>query len=111
MKDVTDDFRNGTGIFEQKGKKKTESALKRLLAEFVGERVELDTNGAGYLWGVDEVGNIQMIGDVRGWGAVQKLFTGKDGKVDFNKAEEFYEYLGKFIAEAITEKLQREKVC
>ena len=49
-----------------------------------------------------------MIGEVRGWGAIQNLSKDAGGKVDLKAAEELQDEMGKFIAEAITEKLNSE---
>jgi hypothetical protein len=54
-----------------------------------------------YLWSKQSNGN-QMIGEVRGWGALQHEFETE------NEAEEFQDMVGKFIAEAINEKIKRE---
>ena len=50
-----------------------------------------------------------MIADLRGWGAIQNLFKLKGGAIDFEKAEKFQDDLGQWIADAINEKLEREK--
>lgn len=60
-----------------------------------------------YIWCRSKSEGDQMIGEVRGWGAIQNLFRTKNG-IDFQKAEQFQDELGKFIAEAIQEKLDRE---
>jgi len=75
------------------------------LKDFIGTKVTYDEFGGTYLWGVDKDGGNQMIGEVRGYGAIQNLFKNKKGEVDFDKANDFQDRLGKFIAEAITEKL------
>jgi hypothetical protein len=50
-----------------------------------------------------------MIGEVRGWGAIQNLFKNKDGSIDFKKAEDFQDSLGVWIADAIQQKLEKER--
>lgn len=88
----------------------------KLIRVFIGDRVYYDEYGGGYIWGVKgNAEDIQMIaqtdgpedGDhvlsIRGWGAIQHLF--KDPK----DAEKFQDHLGIWIAEAINEKLEREK--
>lgn len=52
-------------------------------------------------------GQIQVIADVRAWGAIQNIFIDKKGFVDMRKAEAFQDQLGQFIAEAIQEKLDK----
>lgn len=51
-------------------------------------------------------GNIQLICDIRGWGAIQNLFADKSGKIDFDAAYKFQDELGEYIAAAINEKLK-----
>jgi hypothetical protein len=89
---------------------------KEELKKFIG-RAKYDEFGGGYIWGNSKEGNqmIAQINDfpdntyevvnevlsIRGWGAIQHMFpTIKD-------ASEFQDELGKFIEEAINEKLER----
>ena len=56
-----------------------------------------------YLWSKQDVdGGSQMIGEVRGWGALQNKFKTEE------EAATFQDEVGKFIAEAINEKVQRD---
>ena len=56
-----------------------------------------------YLWSKqDDDGGSQMIGEVRGWGALQHEFDTED------EAAKFQDEVGKFIAEAINEKIKRD---
>jgi hypothetical protein len=43
--------------------------------------------------------------DIRGWGEIQNLFN-----LDQKKAAEFQDEVGKFVAEAINEKLTKQKL-
>jgi hypothetical protein len=55
-----------------------------------------------YLWSKQSSdGGSQMIGEVRGWGALQNEFN------TMEEASKFQDEVGKFIAEAINEKIQR----
>jgi hypothetical protein len=55
-----------------------------------------------YLWSKQSSdGGSQMIGEVRGWGALQNEFN------TMEEASKFQDEVGKFIAEAINEKVQR----
>jgi hypothetical protein len=54
-----------------------------------------------YLWAKHSDGN-QLIGEVRGWGALQQEFKTE------KEAEAFQDEVGKFIADAINEKIQRD---
>jgi len=78
-------------------KNKKEPTIK----DFIGT-AKFDENGGGYIWGVDKQDGHQMIAEVRGWGAIQNLFPD-----DQTKAELFQDELGKFIADAINEKLKK----
>jgi hypothetical protein len=92
------------------------------IKKFIGSSVKYDSWGGGYIWGVyTENKGEQMLAQVvdvdeppyegrepetpivsiRGWGAIQNLFNSVD------EQEEFQDELGKFIAEAINEKLQK----
>jgi hypothetical protein len=53
-----------------------------------------------HLWSESD-GN-QLIGQVRGWGALQHEFETE------NEAEEFQDAVGQFIADAINEKVKRD---
>jgi hypothetical protein len=56
-----------------------------------------------YLWSrQDEDGGSQMIGEIRGWGALQNEFKTEE------EASAFQDEVGKFIAAAINEKVQRD---
>lgn len=86
------------------------------IKEFIGV-AEYDEWGGGYIWGGSKK-HSQMIAQInefpdrphkvvnevlsiRGWGAIQQMFP------TIEIAEEFQDELGRFIAEAINEKLER----
>lgn len=73
------------------------------LLNFIGT-AKYDEHGGGQIWGVDPNGGLQMLADVRGWGAIQNLF-----KNDLKLAAEFQDNLGKFFADAINEKVERTR--
>lgn len=65
--------------------------------------VYLDPFGT-YLWSKQSKdGGSQMIGEVRGWGALQNIFQNEV------QAAAFQDEVGKFIADAINEKVARLK--
>jgi hypothetical protein len=64
------------------------------------QNVHYDDYGQ-YLWVNHDDGN-QLIGEVRGWGALQNEFDSED------KAYMFQDEIGKFIADAINEKVKRD---
>ena len=76
--------------------------------DFIGEKVWYDGYGKGYFWGRQKDGDNQLIAEIRGYGAIQGLFK-EDGDYDFRKIDNFQDRMGKFIAEAINEKLERER--
>ena len=65
------------------------------------QNVHYDDYGQ-YLWSKDSDGGNQMVGEVRGWGALQQEFKTE------SEAEAFQDEIGKFIAEAINEKVKRD---
>lgn len=58
--------------------------------------------GSGFIFGKQPDGSLNIVGGVRGWGAIQNMFK------DINKAQNFQDGLGRFIADAINEKIQRD---
>lgn len=87
---------------------------EKLIREFIGNSVYYDEYGGGYIWGetkegsqmiaqVDEPNNDYVL-SIRGWGAIQnKLKTLKE-------AEDFQDSLGRWIADAINQKLKNENI-
>ena len=78
------------------------------VTDFIGESARFDEFGGGYIWGEQTDGSEQMIAEVRGYGAIQQLFI-SNKRYDIESADKFQDEIGKFIAEAITEKIQRMK--
>lgn len=76
------------------------------VTDFFGEKVIFDKDG-GYIFAMKNE-RLQMIAEVRGWGAIQNLFKGKSGIIDGATAAIFQDELGKYIADAINEKLERK---
>jgi hypothetical protein len=91
------------------------------IKKFIGH-AKYDEWGGTYIWGFDkpvpdEKSPAEMIAQVkipvntevnkvlsiRGWGAIQNMFP------SITDAEQFQDELGKFIADAINEKLQRNE--
>jgi len=64
--------------------------------------VEYDTDGGTYIWNKEQDGSIEMVATIRGWGAIQNLFETNE------EAEQFQDAVGKFIAQAIREKIERD---
>jgi len=58
-----------------------------------------------YIWNTkNEDGTIQMVAEIRGWGSLQYEFETEE------EAEKFQDEVGRFIAQAIREKIEREKL-
>jgi hypothetical protein len=57
-----------------------------------------------HIWNRDNKdGSIQLVADVRGWGRIQNEFPTQ------SEASEFQDEVGRFIVEAIREKIERSK--
>jgi hypothetical protein len=54
------------------------------------------------IWSKQKDGDNNMIADVRGWGVLQYKFK------TVEEAEKFHDEVGKFITDAINEKVQRD---
>lgn len=79
-----------------------------IVTDFIGVKAIYDEDGQ-YIWGVTKDGKIQKIADLRGWGAIQNFFKTKGGLIDEEKASSFQDELGRWIVDAINEKLERER--
>ena len=77
--------------------------MTKKVKDFIGDRVIYDKESQ-CVFG-EKNGELQKIADIRGFGAIQNLFTRKDGSVDFDSAYEFQDKLGEFIADAILAKM------
>ena len=71
-----------------------------ILKEFIG-KAKFDEFSGGYIWGVYPNGGMQMVAELRGWGSIQNIRKLK------GKQALFQDFMGRFIAEAINEKLER----
>jgi len=78
------------------------------VTDFIGVKATYDNYGQ-YIWGVDKEGGHQKLADLRGWGAIQNLFKTDTDLIDIDKASIFQDEVGKWIVDAINEKLAREK--
>ena len=75
------------------------------IKEWFKSGVQYDSEGT-QIWAIEKTNDadyLHHVADVRGWGELQNLF-----KLDIDKAAEFQDKVGKFIAEAINEKLERD---
>ena len=72
------------------------------ITDFIKGKVWYDYHGQMIFCKDEKVGD-QLILDIRGWGAIQHLFKSE------KEAAEFQDKLGNWYAEAINEKIEREK--
>lgn len=81
------------------------------VTDFINGPVIYDKHGGQYFWIEDKKGGIQMLAELRGWGHIQQMFKRPqyESKQWF-EAEAFQDQVGEWIAEAINEKLEREKL-
>jgi len=70
--------------------------------DFIGKKATYDADGQ-IIWGEDAKGGLQMLLDVRGWGAIQHLFKTQE------EAMKYQDELGAWFTDAINEKLERER--
>ena len=78
------------------------------VTDFISGNVEYDKFGGQYFWIKMKNGGSQMLAEMRGWGHIQNMFV-KNGKITEEEAGKFQDKVGDWIAEAINEKLEREK--
>ena len=69
--------------------------------DFIGVKASYDKDGQ-IIWGENNKGELQMLLNVRGWGAIQNLFKNQE------IAAKFQDEFGEWITEAINEKLKKE---
>ena len=94
---------------KEKNKKEEKENTKTIkVSDFIGEKATYDNDGQ-IIFGVEKDGGHQRIADVRGWGGIQGLFRNRDGRIRMDEAMAFQDELGKWIVDAINEKLEREK--
>jgi hypothetical protein len=86
--------------------------MNNIIKKYIGT-VQYDEYGGGYIWGINQNGEYQMVAEIpkikeggallsiRGWGDIQNM---KDLPCP---PEEFQDAIGRFVAEAINEKLER----
>ncbi len=75
------------------------------IKNYIKGKVRFDEFGGGYFWDDDQ----NMIAEIRGFGRIQNIVAKKDGSIDYDEAVEYQNKIGKWIAEAINEKLENEQ--
>ena len=58
--------------------------------------------GGNKIWNKEQDGGSQLVAELRGWGALLKEFE------TMTEAEQFQDEVGRFIVEAIREKIKRD---
>ena len=77
------------------------------IQEWFRDGVRYDSEGT-QIWAVERTkaaDYLHPVVDIRGWGEMQNIF-----KLDMDKAAAFQDEVGKFVAEAINEKLAKQKL-
>ena len=78
--------------------------MEKKITDFINGKVTFDNVGETF-WINNNYG-IQMLAQLRGWEHVRNMFAESDNE----GAKKFNDRVGEFIAEAINEKLEREKI-
>jgi hypothetical protein len=77
------------------------------IQEWFRDGVRYDSEGT-QIWAEEKTEAavyLHHVADIRGWGEIQNLFN-----LDQKKAAAFQDEVGKFVAEAINEKLAKQKL-
>ena len=82
------------------------------IRDFINGKVTYDKFGGQYFWvnANDPKGGSQMLAELRGWGHIQNMFKNSNGDIDMDAAAEYQDQLGDWIADAINQKLESEKL-
>lgn len=79
------------------------------ITDFINGEVVYDEFGGQQIWIKDPKGGSQLLAQLRGWGHIQNMFKKKDGSWDLDAAGQYQDEIGRFVAEAINEKIERDK--
>lgn len=79
------------------------------IEDLINGKVTYDKFGGQYFWINDPKGGSQMLAEMRGWGHIQNMFKDKKGNINVDIAGKYQDEVGDWIAEAINEKLERER--
>lgn len=81
------------------------------VTEFINGKITYDKDGQ-YFW-INNNGALQLLAQLRGWGAIQNMFkrSGKNSGqyIDEETAGKFQDEIGEWVADAINAKLERER--
>jgi len=82
--------------------------MDKPVKDFINGKVTYDNYGQ-YFW-INTPEGLQMLAELRGWGAIQNLKEFKvNGWIHEKEAGEYQDKIGEWIAQAINEKLEREQ--
>ncbi|MEK7500429.1 MAG: hypothetical protein AAB649_07580 [Patescibacteria group bacterium] len=81
------------------------------IKDFITGKVTYDAYGGQYFWINTPDNGQQVLAMLRGWGAIQNMFKDKKGAIDMEEACKFQDQLGEWVAAAINEKMEREKLA
>lgn len=76
------------------------------VTDFINGKVEYDVDGQ-YFFVHSQKGRTYMIAELRGYGSLQNLFN-KNGEIKGYELDYFHDEVGRWIADAINEKIQKE---
>ena len=76
------------------------------IKDLINGKVTYDKYSGQYFW----INERQMLAEMRGWVHIQNMFKDKKGNIDMDAAAKYQDEVGNWIAEAINEKLEREKI-
>lgn len=80
------------------------------IKDLINGKVTYDKYGGQYFWiNTPNSGGVQMLAELRGWGHIQNMFKDKKGNIDMDEAGKYQDQVGDWIADAINEKIEREK--
>lgn len=75
------------------------------LKDFINNEFIYDNEGQ-CIFHLDKKNSLQIIVELRGWGAIQNLFIdSKTGGVNFEKAEVFQDKLGQWIVDSLNKNI------
>jgi len=78
------------------------------IEEYLSGDITYDEEGQVILAVKSPCGSSNLICEIRGWGKIQYEFM-KEGKIDTEAASRFQDDIGRFVTEAIKEKLAKEQ--
>lgn len=78
---------------------------KEQIKKYINGEVYYDPDGT-YLWIRGAEDELQMLGEIRGWGRIQNMFKNPDGTINQQAAADFQDGIGHFVANAVNTALE-----